>query len=92
MNFLDFKTPSELAMVIAENCRKQRKKQNMTMKTLSEKSMIPYSTLKRFEYTGEISLISLLKIAVVLDCTASFEKLFVQDHIESIQEILNGTV
>ena len=46
--------------------------------------------MKRFEASGEISLISLLKIAIVLECTDEFEQLFTAAQPQSIQEIIDG--
>ena len=86
------KTPKELGQQIAANVRKRRKGRKLSMNALSEKSGVSYGSLKRFESTGEISLISLLKLAIVLDCADGFEQLFEQTEIRSIQEIIDGTV
>ena len=44
---------------------------------------------KRFENTGEISLFSLIKIAIVLGCEDEFLNLFQQKQYSSIEEIIN---
>lgn len=62
------------------------------MQALADKSGVSYGSIKRFESIGEISLTSLLKIAIVLDCTDEFEQLFTETEIRSIQEIIDGTV
>ena len=62
------------------------------MEKFAEISGVSLGSLKRFESTGEISLISLLKLAIVLDCAEEFEQLFVKEHIMSIQEIIDGKV
>lgn len=67
------KTPKELSLLIAANVRKRRKGQKLSMQDLSDKSGVSYGSIKRFESIGEISLTSLLKIAVVLDCADGFE-------------------
>ena len=92
MEYFALKSPKELGQMIAANVRKCRKRQKLSMKALSEKSGVSYGSLKRFESTGEISLVSLLKLAIVLDCTDGFEELFEQTEIHSIQEIIDGTV
>ena len=46
--------------------------------------------LKRFEETGNISLASLIKIAIALDCIDEFESLFRTKNPESIEDIING--
>ena len=87
-----FITPGELGKKIALNVRTLRKSQKLSIKQLSEVSGVSYGSLKRFESTGEISLHSLLKIAVVLDCSEAFGQLFVSEHPQSIQEIIDGNL
>ena len=87
---IGFKTPGELGHIIAMNLRARRKARKLSMKRLSEMSGVSYGSLKRFETSGEIALISLLKIAVVLDCAEEFEQLFAATEPRSIQEILDG--
>ncbi len=85
-------TPKELSQIIAGNVRKRRKAQKLSMQRMAEKAGVSLGSLKRFENTGEIALVSLLKIAIVLDCAELFEELFAKKEITSIQEIINGTV
>ena len=87
------KTPAEVGAGVAANVRSLRKKQKITMKELASRSMVPYSTLKRFEHTGEISLSSLIRIAFALGCAEDFDKLFAPgEQINSIEDIINGKV
>jgi len=88
---LSIKVPSELAKIISNNVRDRRKKQKLSRQRLSEMSGVSFGSIRRFEETGEISLKSLLKIALVLDCTDDFEQLFKQTEPKSIQEIIDGT-
>lgn len=86
------KTPKELSRIIAANVRKRRKERKLSIQDLAEKSGVSYGSVKRFESSGEISLLSLLKIATVLDCADGFEALFAEQEIRSIQEIIDGKV
>ena len=86
------KTPKELSRIIAANVRKRRKERKLSMQDLAEKSGVSYGSVKRFESSGEISLLSLLKIATGLDCADGFEALFAEQEIRSIQEIIDGKV
>ena len=86
------KMPKELSRIIAANVRKRRKERKLSMQDLAEKSGVSYGSVKRFESSGEISLLSLLKIATVLDCADGFEALFAEQEIRSIQEIIDGKV
>ena len=92
MNTINTKTPNQIATTIAGNLRVLRKKGKLSMKALAELSGVSYGSLKRFESTGQISLSSLLKLAIVLDCVDDFEYLFKKTEILSIQEIINGKV
>jgi len=90
MNIYSFKTPNELGRIIADNVRARRKERGLSLKRLAERSNVSYGSLKRFESSGEISLRSLLKIAIVLDCANDFELLFEKPYPQSIQEIIDG--
>ena len=90
MSGSSFKTPGELGHIIAMNVRARRKARKLSLKRLSEMSGVSYGSLKRFEASGEIALISLLKIAIVFDSTDEFEQLFAHTQPQSIQEILDG--
>ena len=92
MNSINTKTPNKIGTTIAGNLRVLRKKGKLSMKALAELSGVSYGSLKRFESTGQISLASLLKLAIVLDCADDFECLFKKTEIRSIQEIINGKV
>ena len=88
----DFMTPGELGHLIAMNVRALRKSRKLSLKHLSEMSGVSYGSMKRFESTGEIALVSLLKIAIVLDCADAFEGLFADSGPMSIQDIIDGNL
>ena len=69
-------TPFQTGQNIAKQARARRLSLNLSQKTLSERAGVSYSTLKKFEQTGKISLESLLKIALVLDELDYFDTLF----------------
>ena len=89
IDFMILKTPYEISMELAKKARDKRKYMKLTQQQLAEKSGVSLSSLKRFERTGEISLASLLKIAMVLDSLKDFEKVFEKPEYTSIEEILN---
>lgn len=66
----------EMQKMIAQQARALRLKLNLSQQTLSARSMVSYGSLKKFEQTGQISLESLLKLAVVLGAMDSFKGLF----------------
>lgn len=89
IDFLNLKTPYDVSIELAERAREKRKYMKLTQMRLAEKSGVSLSSLKRFERTGEISLSSLLKIAMALESLKDFEKVFEKPEYTSIEEILN---
>ncbi|APC91115.1 MULTISPECIES: helix-turn-helix domain-containing protein [Francisella] len=80
-----------MAKDIAKRAQAKRLGLNLSQQTLSKLSGVSYGTLKKFERTGQISLESLLKIAIVLDDFEKFEQLFVKNAEElpvSLDELL----
>ncbi len=69
-------TPHEVAIYIAGQAQAKRLALNFSQKTLSERSGVSLGVLKKFEQTGQVSLGSLLKIAVSLDALSSFQDVF----------------
>lgn len=89
---ISIKSPFEMAKEMAKRAQERRLKLNLSQKTLSEKSGVSYGTLKKFEQTGQLSLQSLLKIALVLGEMDKFEHLFAktEDKLpESLDELLD---
>lgn len=73
---INMPTPQEMQKIIAGRVRAKRLELNLSQQTLSEKSGVSYGSLKKFERSGQISLESLLKLALVLRCMDSFNLLF----------------
>ncbi len=61
---------------IAHKAKLKRLSQRLTQQGLSKRSGVALGTIKRFEKLGLVSLESLLKIAMALDCLTEFEELF----------------
>lgn len=89
MNIL-LKTPIELNKDLATRLRTIRKKQKLSQQQLSEKSDVSLGSIKRFENTGNISLLSLSKIAIALGVSKEMEGLFINNEIRSIKDIIDG--
>ncbi len=83
--------PHEMASHIARQVRAKRLALNLSQKTLAERSGVSYSVIKKFESTGNISLLSLLKLAMVLGALEDFIdicKLKSAEEFNSIDELL----
>lgn len=88
--FLNQKTPNEIAKNLAEKIKQQRKKLKISQESLAQKSGVSLGSIKRFETKYEISLQSLIKIAIALDLDDDFEKLFSTKTYTSIDEVIHG--
>ena len=80
-------TPQEINKKIAERLRLVRKRRKLSQERLSEKSGVSLGSVKRFERSGEISLISLTKIAIALDLEQGLKDLFKDVPLLSLEEI-----
>lgn len=93
MNNLDFlfneTTPGDINKKIAERIRAIRKRRKISQKELGEKSGVSLGSVKRFEQSGEISLLSLTKIAIALEIDDEMKNLFTDVPFQSIEEIKN---
>ena len=83
--FSELKFPGEIAKDIALQEKKKRKSSKLTQAELSEGAGISLASLK----TGEISFVSLIKIADVLGEKKAFEELFARKEFRSIQEVID---
>lgn len=86
-------TPQEMQSIIAKQARAKRLELNLSQQTLAEKSGVSYGSLKKFEQTGQISLESLLKLALVLRCMDDFNALFSPKQSEtalSLDELIEA--
>lgn len=73
-------TPQEMLKRIANKARAKRLVLNLSQQTLAEMSGVSYGVLKKFERTGQISLESLLKLALTLGSMDDFDDLFKPDN------------
>lgn len=81
--------PAEIAKEVSARVKVKRKKRKLTQVELSERAGLSLASLKRFEQTGEISFVSLIKIAMVLDELEEFDELFARKEYQSIQEVID---
>lgn len=88
--FLTQKTPNELNMILAKRIAGIRKRRKISQKELSSKSGVSLGSLKRFEQTGEISLLSFSKLSIALELDDELESLFKNTPFLSIEEVIRG--
>ena len=90
--FLNQKTPNEIAKSLVDKIKEHRKKLKISQEVLAQKSGVSLGSIKRFETKYEISLQSFIKIAIALDLDNDIENLFTTKTYTSIDEVINGGV
>ena len=83
-----WETPEEINMALAQRLSRIRKRRNISQQQLSEKSNVSFGSIKRFETSGQISLISLTKLCVALGCVDEIRNLFTNVEYASIEEVI----
>ncbi len=91
MEPLIWETAEELDQKLAKRVKNIRKRRSISQKKLSSMSGVSYGSIKRFETSGKISLISLTKIAMALDMADELRNIFTQVPYKNIQEVINET-
>lgn len=76
---------------IMNKARTRRKSLKFSQLELAERSGVSFGSVKRFEKTGEISLTSLIKIAIALESEEDFNNLFSRKNYRSLEEVINET-
>ena len=83
-----WETPEEINLALAQRLKGIRKRKGFSQQELSERSNVSNGSLKRFETTGQISLLSLTKLAVALGCERELRELFTNVAYRNIEEVL----
>ena len=65
-----------------------RKRKKISQKELALRSGVSFGSVKRFEQTGDISLLSLTKIAIALQVEDEMDSLFTSVPYASIEEVI----
>ncbi len=84
------KTPKNVAKELASKFKGLRNKAKLSRRELAERSGVPESSIKRFETTGNVSLLSLLKISQTLKRMDDFNQLFNIDDIKDIEKLFSN--
>ena len=89
LSTIEFKTADDINKLLAQRLKDIRKRKKLSQEDLAYKSGVSLGSLKRFESTGKISLLSFTKLAKVLGYIDDIEDLFTQPRYESIEEVIN---
>ena len=89
MSALVWETAEELNQKLADRVRNIRRRRSISQQKLANISGVSYGSIKRFEQTGQISLLSLTRIAMALDIAGELRNLFTEGPYQDIQEVIN---
>ncbi len=90
---INIQTPSSIMELLKQKFKEKRLDTQLTQEGLANRSGVSLGSIKRFESSGEISLKSLLKLALVLECLDDFLNIANQksSQVNSIDELLKST-
>lgn len=86
-DFVNVQTIQSTLVSLTDRVKERRKELKLSQKLLAQKSGVSYASLRRFESTGDIAFVSLLKIARVLNCLEDFNTLFSKKIITNLKDL-----
>lgn len=88
---ISLSTPVSIIDDLKNKYKQIRLSLNFTQAGLSKRSGVSLGSIKRFENSGQISLESLLKLSLVLECLDDFKNIAnpKKETINSIDELLS---
>ena len=87
---LEFVTYYEKQLEIAKRFVAIRKNRKISQQRLASISGVSYASIRRFEKTGDISLSSLVKLALALQLYDDLDNLFkTRKEYKSIEDVIN---
>ncbi|MDR2610076.1 MAG: helix-turn-helix domain-containing protein [Clostridiales Family XIII bacterium] len=82
--------PGDIALDISRRVKARRLEMDLTQKALAGRAGITFSTYRRFERSGEISLRGLILVSVALGMEENFDGLFTKRQYRDIEEVINA--
>ena len=80
----------DIATELAVRLRNRRLAQNLTLEGLARRSGVALGTLKKFERTGQIALVSFIRLVVTLNDEAALAGLLLEQKFETLDEVLQS--
>ena len=87
---LSVRSVPEICNSVALRVKQRRLELNLTQQGMALRSGVNIETYRKFERTGEIAFVALVKIALVLDALDEVDRLFAERKYQSIDEIAEG--
>ncbi|WP_416778103.1 helix-turn-helix domain-containing protein [Xenorhabdus budapestensis] len=90
---LSFYTAFDVQRELKDFIKQQRKQQKITVEMLSKRSGVPYSTIRKFERTGNMSLQQFLMLMEAIGELSSLHELTKErvQELTTIAEVLKNT-
>lgn len=90
MDIYTILSPAEISGDLAVRLKQRRLARNLTQAGLAARSGVPLGTLKKFEQSGTISLVSFVRLLVALDEQAGLERLLeANEHDATLDELVS---
>ena len=89
MNIYTVMPPTDVAEDLAIRLRARRLARNLTQEGLARRSGVALGTLKKFERSGAISLVSFVRLVVALGEEAGLERLLADEEFETLEQVLS---
>lgn len=80
----------DIAAEFSARLKNRRLAQKLTLEGLARRSGVPLGTLKKFERTGQIALLSFIRLVVALKDEAALERLLLAQKFETLDEVLES--
>ena len=84
---MELKTETEISQEIADRIRAARVLHKLTQSDVSQRSGVSLASYQRFEQTGRIELLSLIKVAQALHLESDFDQLFNKPKLMTLDEV-----
>ena len=79
----------DIALELALRVKASRLAQKLTQEGLARRSGVSFGTLKKFERTGRIALVSFIRLVIALDDEVALEGLLLEKKFSSLEEVLD---
>lgn len=82
-------SPESAARDIAAREKKLRRRQGIMQEELAARAGVSLSSLRRFEQTGQLQFVSLVRLMRALGCDSELDGLFTKPAYRNIQEVID---
>lgn len=84
-------SPGAISVALAGRSRARRLDRRLTLEGLARRSGVALGTLKKFERSGRISLVSFVRLAVALGDEAALGGLLAAPDFKTMDQVLDTT-